>query len=47
MAAVECTAHGFEACYNVQHGFEGDLNSAQHRNSVNGWRMDALPWQQT
>ncbi len=46
MAAAECSGHGFEACFNVLHGFEGDLDASQHRNSINGWRVDGLPWQQ-
>jgi rhodanese-related sulfurtransferase len=37
---------GFEEVYNVQHGFEGELDERHHRNSVNGWRFDGLPWEQ-
>jgi len=33
--------------YNVEHGFEGDLDDTHHRNSYNGWRFDGLPWAQT
>ena len=37
---------GFEEVYNVQHGFEGELDERHHRNSVSGWRFDGLPWEQ-
>ena len=38
---------GLTEVYNVLHGFEGDLNENHHRNSINGWRFDGLPWSQT
>ncbi|THF60787.1 rhodanese-like domain-containing protein [Pseudothauera nasutitermitis] len=37
---------GFTRVFNVVHGFEGDLDANQHRNTLNGWRHDGLPWQQ-
>ncbi len=37
---------GFHHVINVLHGFEGDLDDSHHRNSVNGWRVDGLPWEQ-
>ena len=37
---------GFEQVFNVQHGFEGELDDKHHRNSVSGWRVEGLPWQQ-
>ncbi len=39
-------AAGFTRVYNVLHGFEGELDERHHRNSVNGWRFDGLPWEQ-
>ncbi len=39
-------AAGFSAVYNVLHGFEGELDERHHRNAVNGWRFDGLPWEQ-
>ncbi|HRP98450.1 MAG TPA: rhodanese-like domain-containing protein [Rhodocyclaceae bacterium] len=39
-------ATGFTRVYNVQYGFEGELDEQHHRNAVNGWRFDGLPWQQ-
>jgi rhodanese-related sulfurtransferase len=38
---------GLTEIYNVLHGFEGDLDDHHHRNSINGWRHDGLPWVQT
>lgn len=47
-AAAAGTAAGHGNCYNVLEGFEGDLDkSSGHRNTVNGWKMRGLPWQQT
>jgi rhodanese-related sulfurtransferase len=43
-AALE--AAGFADVTHVVHGFEGDLNEAFRRSSVNGWRFDQLPWEQ-
>jgi rhodanese-related sulfurtransferase len=37
---------GFTEVYNVQHGFEGDLNDKHQRNTINGWRCEGLPWEQ-
>ena len=38
---------GLTDVYNVLHGFRGDLNEHYHRNSINGWRFEGLPWAQT
>jgi rhodanese-related sulfurtransferase len=37
---------GFGDVYNIAHGFEGDLDAAHRRGTVNGWRYDGLPWVQ-
>ena len=37
---------GFEAVYNIDQGFEGDLDESNHRGTFNGWRYHQLPWQQ-
>ena len=37
---------GFKNVINVLHGFEGELDANHHRNSVSGWRVDGLPWEQ-
>ncbi len=47
MAAGELAAAGFERCYNVAEGFEGALDAAGHRSSVDGWKVRGLPWRQT
>jgi rhodanese-related sulfurtransferase len=46
-AATLATQAGYADCYNVMEGFEGDPNSAKHRNEVNGWRAAKLPWVQS
>jgi rhodanese-related sulfurtransferase len=38
--------HGFRHVYNVEHGFEGELDDSHHRSTISGWRFDQLPWQQ-
>ena len=38
---------GLKNVFNVLHGFEGDLDEQHHRNALNGWRHDGLPWAQT
>ena len=37
---------GFKHVINVLHGFEGELDTNHHRNTVSGWRVDGLPWEQ-
>ncbi|MCK4710219.1 MAG: rhodanese-like domain-containing protein [Gammaproteobacteria bacterium] len=36
----------FNRVYNVNTGFEGDLDETHHRSSLGGWRYDGLPWEQ-
>lgn len=45
-AAIALTAAGFSSCYNISCGFEGDKDPAGHRGTINGWKVDALPWAQ-
>lgn len=45
-AAIALTAAGFERCYNVAEGFEGDKDSSGHRGTVGGWKVAGLPWNQ-
>lgn len=35
---------GFESVYNIDQGFEGDLDEHHHRGVFNGWRYHNLPW---
>lgn len=37
---------GFEDVYNVDEGFEGELDELHHRSTVGGWRYHGLPWEQ-
>jgi rhodanese-related sulfurtransferase len=46
-AGLELENAGFGEVYNVLEGFEGSLDEAHHRGSVNGWRKEGLPWEQT
>jgi rhodanese-related sulfurtransferase len=39
--------NGLPEVYNVLHGFEGDLDAQRRRGTVNGWRFEGLPWEQT
>ncbi len=38
--------HGLKSIYNVEHGFEGELNDKHQRSSLAGWRQAGLPWEQ-
>lgn len=40
-------AAGFKDVINVLHGFEGERDEQMHRNTLNGWRVDGLPWEQS
>ena len=46
-AGAELERAGFRRVANVLHGFEGDLDDSQHRNTVAGWRYEGLPWEQS
>lgn len=45
-AATAAAKSGFTSVFNVREGFEGELDAAQHRGKVNGWRLRGLPWVQ-
>jgi rhodanese-related sulfurtransferase len=34
---------GFMRVFNVEHGFEGELDDERHRNTRAGWRFEGLP----
>lgn len=40
-------AAGFKTVINVLYGFEGERDENMHRNVINGWRFDGLPWEQS
>jgi rhodanese-related sulfurtransferase len=33
--------------YNVANGFEGQIDAAGHRGTLNGWKAEDLPWRQS
>lgn len=45
-AAIAVTAAGYDRCYNVAGGFEGDVDGEGHRGKTNGWKASNLPWVQ-
>jgi len=45
-AATAATEAGYSDCYNVLEGFEGDRNNSNQRNTIGGWRVAGLPWEQ-
>jgi rhodanese-related sulfurtransferase len=46
-AAIAMTAAGFHRAFNVEGGFEGDMDAAGHRGMSNGWKAAGLPWRQS
>ena len=47
LEAGECLLReGFTEVYNVEQGFEGELDEQHHRSSTGGWRYAGLPWEQ-
>jgi rhodanese-related sulfurtransferase len=45
-SAAAASESGYNNCYNVLEGFEGDKDASGHRNTVGGWRRAGLPWHQ-
>lgn len=43
-AAKLATENGYQACFDILEGFEGDKDEQGHRNTVGGWRKAGLPW---
>ncbi len=46
-AASALTQAGFQNCYNISEGFEGDLDQSRHRGVQSGWKARGLPWVQS
>ena len=46
LAAEAAAKAGFANAFNVQQGFEGELNEALQRGTADGWRFHGLPWVQ-
>jgi len=36
----------FQDVYNIDEGFEGELDELHHRSTIGGWRFHGLPWEQ-
>ena len=43
-AASIMTNNGWNRCFNIAYGFEGDPNENHHRANTNGWKFEGLPW---
>ena len=43
-AAKLATEHGYQHCFDILEGFEGDKDSEGHRKTVAGWCKANLPW---
>lgn len=46
-AAIAATAAGYGTCFNIDAGFEGNLDQERHRGRLGGWKASGLPWVQT
>jgi rhodanese-related sulfurtransferase len=45
-AAQSLKEAGYKHLINILDGFEGALDSNNHRNNLGGWRFCGLPWEQ-
>ena len=45
-AAATMVAAGYEHCYNILSGFEGEVDAKGHRGAQGGWKAAGLPWGQ-
>ena len=45
-AALAMRKEGYKSCFNIAGGFEGELDSQQHRGTLGGWKAAGLPWEQ-
>jgi rhodanese-related sulfurtransferase len=43
-AAKLATEHGYEQCFDILEGFEGDKDAQGHRKNMGGWCKYGLPW---
>jgi rhodanese-related sulfurtransferase len=46
VAAQALSEAGFENCYNIAEGFEGNRDGFGHRGTSGGWKFAGLPWAQ-
>lgn len=48
MAAAELLLQaGYSSLINIEEGFEGGIDAARHRSTLNGWRFHGLHWEQS
>ncbi len=45
-AGTKLIEAGFAKVFNVEEGFEGELDDKHHRSTSGGWRFHGLPWEQ-
>jgi len=45
-AAEALSRAGFDQIFNIEGGFEGEINARQQRGFLGGWRQSDLPWVQ-
>lgn len=38
---------GYNNCFNITGGFEGEMDAGEHRGKMNGWKAEQLPWKQS
>jgi rhodanese-related sulfurtransferase len=43
-AATLASAHGYQHCFDILEGFEGDKDGSGHRKTIAGWCKAGLPW---
>ena len=43
-AATLASEHGYQRCYDILEGFEGEKDEHTHRKNLNGWCKAGLPW---
>jgi rhodanese-related sulfurtransferase len=46
-AARMARGAGWEHCFNVAAGFEGNMDEQRHRGLLAGWKAEGLPWIQS
>lgn len=45
-AGMKLIEADFSKVYNIDEGFEGELDEKHHRSTAGGWRYHNLPWEQ-
>jgi len=46
VAGMKLLEAGFQSVWNIDEGFEGELDEHHRRSTVGGWRFRGLPWEQ-